>query len=181
MGFSNSADTRPIWVHAARGTMTFKIDGPDGRPVLHESDQFTGFISEVKTAPKKFEGAVVGTELHLVMIDIDEKQPRPVIISGTLKVNGAYTTYARMLLARLVNPDNKIDAAEAITISLYNNSEKNSCCVKLSRAGQREPLPGISFKNMNETEMQEFIARALEVLQNKYSQDILRTAANEED
>lgn len=132
MGFIAKSVGRVVYLNVADG-------------VLREGDVehggYSGVIAGIRTKDSAYNGKTV-TKLEIKMVDPDQPDAAPVVISGTLyNSDGSVTTYARMLVARLIKKGNT-GQGEHIDIGVYRGGETRATCAALRRHGEDTALQG---------------------------------------
>lgn len=124
---------------------------------------FAGVITGVRTRENVFNQKKT-VQLQVRMIDPEQDNAEPVVISGTMIAgDGVVTTFGRMLISRLVKKGNT-GKGEPIEIGVYAGGETRATCVSLRRSGQSQALHGADLKKENPVECRRLTERAVEYL-----------------
>jgi hypothetical protein len=132
-------------------------------------DWYAGLITGIRTKESVYNNKTT-IKLELRMMDHETMDTNnQAIISGTLINNdGTVSTWGRMLLARLVNPDNDLDRAEPLVLSVYPAGETRGSCAALRRLSDPTSLKGIDFHKENPQHCRQITSQALDFLIEKY-------------
>lgn len=145
MGFlPTQKNIKILWVNVAKGVMKVKVPdaGAEGGKRLEEHGGFRGYITGMRSMQKVYQG----NDMDILQIRVDDpnNSEYTIILCGTWRLNGYVTTYGKMLISRLWNPDNNISPDDKIDLSVYpatsnDGTDNNGTCVGIRIRGKRIP------------------------------------------
>lgn len=132
-------------------------------------DWYAGLITGVRTKEASYNGKAT-VKLEIRMMDHETMDANnQAVISGTLVNNdGTVSTWGRMIVQRLVNPDNDLDKAEPLVISVYAAGETRGSCAALRRLSDPTALKGVDFHKEDPRRCREITEAAIDYLIEKY-------------